>query len=140
METRRRTTERTTRARAQQPLAAKAKRLSTPARVESLFPNRDAEIRTRGLTHPKGARYQAAPHPVVLFKYLWKIIFVKSRGAESARERGKLLAAGVAFALGGVEQRDEFAHVFAQATQGRAAFVRERHIRFGWGDLFVTRV
>jgi len=25
---------------------------------------RDAEIRTRGLTHPKGARYQAAPRPV----------------------------------------------------------------------------
>jgi hypothetical protein len=25
---------------------------------------RDAEIRTRDLTHPKGARYQAAPRPV----------------------------------------------------------------------------
>jgi hypothetical protein len=28
---------------------------------------RDAEIRTRGLTHPKGARYQAAPRPVKAF-------------------------------------------------------------------------
>ena len=28
---------------------------------------RDAEIRTRGLTHPKGARYQAAPRPVKSF-------------------------------------------------------------------------
>ena len=26
---------------------------------------RDAEIRTRDLTHPKGARYQAAPRPVI---------------------------------------------------------------------------
>ncbi len=28
------------------------------------FFGRDAEIRTRDLTHPKGARYQAAPRPV----------------------------------------------------------------------------
>lgn len=31
---------------------------------EAFLIGRDAEIRTRGLTHPKGARYQAAPRPV----------------------------------------------------------------------------
>src|SRR6266516_151691 len=32
--------------------------------LKTLKFGRDAEIRTRGLTHPKGARYQAAPRPV----------------------------------------------------------------------------
>ncbi len=40
------------------------------------FIHRNAEIRTRDLTHPKGARYQAAPRSVA-FKYLRKIFFVK---------------------------------------------------------------
>ena len=30
---------------------------------------RDDWIRTSGLTHPKGARYQAAPRPVKTFQY-----------------------------------------------------------------------
>src|SRR5712664_781044 len=34
------------------------------ALIESPNFGRDAEIRTRDLTHPKGARYQAAPRPV----------------------------------------------------------------------------
>jgi hypothetical protein len=38
---------------------------------------RDGEIRTRDLTHPKRARYQAAPRPVKAFKYVCKIRFVK---------------------------------------------------------------
>ena len=38
---------------------------------------RDAEIRTRDLTHPKRARYQAAPRPVKRFKYVWKSLIVK---------------------------------------------------------------
>src|SRR2546428_9818693 len=33
-------------------------------RLKALKFGRDAEIRTRDLTHPKGARYQAAPRPV----------------------------------------------------------------------------
>src|SRR5438445_11487190 len=33
-------------------------------RLKALRIGRDAEIRTRDLTHPKGARYQAAPRPV----------------------------------------------------------------------------
>ena len=35
-----------------------------PVEEQEAFFGRDAEIRTRGLTHPKGARYQAAPRPV----------------------------------------------------------------------------
>ncbi len=45
---------------------------------------RDAEIRTRGLTHPKGARYQAAPRPVKkLFQYERKTSDVKAANAGS---------------------------------------------------------
>jgi hypothetical protein len=37
---------------------------------------RDDWIRTSDLTHPKRARYQAAPRPDKGFKYLWKISIV----------------------------------------------------------------
>ena len=42
-----------------------------------LFDGRDGEIRTRDLTHPKRARYQAAPRPVKPFQYGAKRLFVK---------------------------------------------------------------
>ncbi len=37
---------------------------------------RDDWIRTSDLTHPKRARYQAAPRPVKEFKYVWKSLIV----------------------------------------------------------------
>jgi hypothetical protein len=42
--------------------ALKKLRASNQPRLKALN-GRDAEIRTRDLTHPKGARYQAAPRP-----------------------------------------------------------------------------
>ena len=45
---------------------------------------RDAEIRTRDLTHPKRARYQAAPRPVTLLKYVLKCLIVKSSRARGS--------------------------------------------------------
>jgi hypothetical protein len=42
------------------------KRLPAPIMREAFF-GRDDWIRTSGLTHPKGARYQAAPRPVKTF-------------------------------------------------------------------------
>jgi hypothetical protein len=43
------------------------KRAFYPSWIESPRNGRDAEIRTRDLTHPKRARYQAAPRPVKRF-------------------------------------------------------------------------
>ena len=42
------------------------KRLPKLAAVSLIENGRDGEIRTRDLTHPKRARYQAAPRPVSL--------------------------------------------------------------------------
>ena len=39
-------------------------RLPQATAVSALLDGRDGEIRTRDLTHPKRARYQAAPRPV----------------------------------------------------------------------------
>src|SRR5947207_14128713 len=44
-----------------------------------LFDGRDGEIRTRDLTHPKRARYQAAPRPENYLKYVCVESFVKRR-------------------------------------------------------------
>ena len=55
----------------------KTERLSDEKSESLFFVGRDGEIRTRDLTHPKRARYQAAPRPVKPFQYGAKRFFVK---------------------------------------------------------------
>ncbi len=63
----------------------KALNLNTELRA---FPiGRDDWIRTSDLTHPKRARYQAAPRPVICFKYVCKRRFVKPRKSDSSLGR-----------------------------------------------------
>jgi hypothetical protein len=59
-------------------LSAEKKKASDLFKSEA-FLDRDAEIRTRGLTHPKGARYQAAPHPEIDCKYRRKFFIGQPR-------------------------------------------------------------
>ena len=96
------------------------KRLATSFEQQaSSVVGRDAEIRTRDLTHPKGARYQAAPHPVKTHgKYLWKRLFVKSAGLAAAEgltsrvnEQVNLSAARAGQVVVDIEQRQQVTQV-----------------------------
>ncbi len=48
-------------------VVTQSQKASRTNRARSPFFGRDDWIRTSGLTHPKGARYQAAPRPVKTF-------------------------------------------------------------------------
>ena len=74
---------------------------------------RDGEIRTRDLTHPKRARYQAAPRPVVPELVSCQRTNVK-RDAETF-----LLRSALVFLL---EQRKQFAQLRSQLLQSLTLF------------------
>ncbi|MDQ3253517.1 MAG: hypothetical protein M3R15_06365, partial [Acidobacteriota bacterium] len=71
------------------------------------------------LTHPKGARYQAAPHPVKTHgKYLWKRLFVKSAGLAAvegstsrANKQVRLSAARAEQVVVDIEQRQQVTQI-----------------------------
>ena len=52
---------------------------------------RDGEIRTRDLTHPKRARYQAAPRPVKLISVWLEKLLCQTCGMINSRRSGATL-------------------------------------------------
>jgi hypothetical protein len=70
-----------------------------PTMIESPNAGRDAEIRTRDLTHPKRARYQAAPRPVCAVLVSLQKINCQIKPRRKARAAALLSLVSLAFSF-----------------------------------------
>ena len=87
-----------------------------------LWLNRDAEIRTRGLTHPKGARYRAAPRPAKFSSTVFAANdFVKRRAFSRAHFKTLLT---LHFRFAAFEQNEKVVQLLFQTIQSDAPFAR----------------
>lgn len=89
-----------------------------PKRLKA-FVYRDDWIRTSDLSHPKRARYQAAPHPVTEISIYGIGGLVKcGAGARGRRLRTRARRGGRVACF---EEDEEFAEVLAEMSEGVAA-------------------
>lgn len=83
---------------------------------------RDDWIRTSGLTHPKGARYQAAPRPVKTFSVWPERMFCQTSVVSAAPASTLLGKRRLNLSVAISEQIKNLAQLLSDLAQGRALF------------------
>src|SRR5205085_10427860 len=84
------------------------------------------------VSHPKRARYQAAPHPGKLSLSISGKVDLSNRGLKAASNASCVsLLLRVQSCFARVEQAEQAAHLFAYSAHGGAAFVCARDAGFG---------